>query len=149
MAAKLVADRAVPGLSIAVVYEDQIVYLEGFGLREMGKPETVDADTGLPDRLAVEAGLLDGHREAGQRRHRLLGFEDRRPRSGLPARRSLSDGRAHHPRPVQPPQRPSRHCRRRPRGDRLRPCRDSWRLRFVKPVVELPRRLFLFEFRHD
>src|SRR5262249_48685281 len=33
------------GLSIAVVYEDQVVYLKGFGLREMGKTETVDADT--------------------------------------------------------------------------------------------------------
>src|SRR5262249_60024697 len=45
MAEKLVADHAVPGLSIAVVYEDQVVYLKGFGLREMGKPETVDPDT--------------------------------------------------------------------------------------------------------
>lgn len=35
----------VPGLSIAVVAEDQVVYLKGFGLREVGKPETVNADT--------------------------------------------------------------------------------------------------------
>src|SRR5262245_20622786 len=39
MAEKLVADHAVPGLSIAVVYEDEVVYLKAFGLREIGKPE--------------------------------------------------------------------------------------------------------------
>ncbi len=45
MAAKAVADGAVPGLSIAVVHDDKVVYLKGFGLREMGRPEMVDADT--------------------------------------------------------------------------------------------------------
>lgn len=45
MAARAVAQGAVPGLSIAVVHDDRVVYLKGFGLREMGRPETVDADT--------------------------------------------------------------------------------------------------------
>jgi len=45
MAAKLVADGAVPGIAIVVVHADEAVYLGGFGLREVGKPETVDADT--------------------------------------------------------------------------------------------------------
>ena len=35
----------VPGLSIAVVFADEVVYLKGFGVREAGKPEAVDADT--------------------------------------------------------------------------------------------------------
>ncbi|MDF9752767.1 serine hydrolase [Arthrobacter sp. ES3-54] len=35
----------VPGVAVAVVYRDQMVYAKGFGLRESGKPETVDADT--------------------------------------------------------------------------------------------------------
>jgi CubicO group peptidase (beta-lactamase class C family) len=35
----------VPGLAIAVVYKDQIVYLKGFGVRETGKPDLVDPDT--------------------------------------------------------------------------------------------------------
>jgi CubicO group peptidase (beta-lactamase class C family) len=35
----------VPGLSVAVVYKDEVVFLEGFGVREVGKPEKVDADT--------------------------------------------------------------------------------------------------------
>ena len=34
-----------PGLAIAVVHDDEVVYLGGFGLREVGRPETVDADT--------------------------------------------------------------------------------------------------------
>ncbi|WP_051094116.1 serine hydrolase [Kaistia granuli] len=45
MAEKAVADRAVPGLSVAVVHNDEVVYLKGFGHREAGKVETVDADT--------------------------------------------------------------------------------------------------------
>ena len=35
----------VPGLAFAVVYEGKVRYLEGFGLREVGKPETIDPDT--------------------------------------------------------------------------------------------------------
>ncbi len=35
----------VPGLAIAIVAGGEVVYLEGFGLREVGKPATVDADT--------------------------------------------------------------------------------------------------------
>jgi len=45
MAERLAADGAVPGIAIAVVHDDAVVYLGGFGLREVGKPETVDADT--------------------------------------------------------------------------------------------------------
>jgi CubicO group peptidase (beta-lactamase class C family) len=35
----------VPGLAVAVVYDDRVVELKGFGVRQVGKPETVDADT--------------------------------------------------------------------------------------------------------
>ncbi|BCP51543.1 serine hydrolase [Kaistia sp. 32K] len=45
MAGKAIADHAVPGLAIAVVHQGEVVYLKGFGLREAGKPETVDPDT--------------------------------------------------------------------------------------------------------
>jgi CubicO group peptidase (beta-lactamase class C family) len=40
-----VETNAVPGLAIAVVFHDQVVYAKGFGVREGGKPETVDVDT--------------------------------------------------------------------------------------------------------
>lgn len=35
----------VPGLSIAIVKDDRIIYSRGFGVRESGKPGKVDADT--------------------------------------------------------------------------------------------------------
>lgn len=35
----------IPGLSIAVVHQDRVIYLKGFGVRKAGAPETVDADT--------------------------------------------------------------------------------------------------------
>jgi CubicO group peptidase (beta-lactamase class C family) len=35
----------VPGLSIAIVYKDEVVYLEGFGVRQAGKSQSVDPDT--------------------------------------------------------------------------------------------------------
>jgi CubicO group peptidase (beta-lactamase class C family) len=45
LAEKQIDDGGVPGLAIAVVHQDEVVYLEGFGLREAGKPDKVDADT--------------------------------------------------------------------------------------------------------
>ena len=38
-------NTGVPGIAAAVVYRDQAVYTKGFGVRESGKPETIDADT--------------------------------------------------------------------------------------------------------
>jgi len=37
--------NGIPGVAIAVVYKDRVVYLKGFGVREAGKSERVDADT--------------------------------------------------------------------------------------------------------
>jgi CubicO group peptidase (beta-lactamase class C family) len=45
LARKTVEAKAVPGLAIAVVYKNKPVYLKGFGVREVGKPDLVDADT--------------------------------------------------------------------------------------------------------
>ncbi|MFD4657833.1 serine hydrolase [Kitasatospora sp. NPDC058444] len=35
----------VPGLALAVVHNDKVVHAKGFGVRELGKPDTVDPDT--------------------------------------------------------------------------------------------------------
>ena len=35
----------VPGVAVAVVYRDEVVYAKGFGVREVGKPEPIDTDT--------------------------------------------------------------------------------------------------------
>jgi CubicO group peptidase (beta-lactamase class C family) len=42
---ELLKKTGVPGLAIAVVYKDQVIYLKGFGVREVGKPDRVDPDT--------------------------------------------------------------------------------------------------------
>ncbi|SJM34427.1 serine hydrolase [Mesorhizobium delmotii] len=45
LAEGVVADGGVPGLAIGVVHGDKVVFVKGFGHREAGKPEAVDADT--------------------------------------------------------------------------------------------------------
>ncbi len=35
----------VPGIAIAVIHQDQVVYKQGFGVRAAGKPDRIDADT--------------------------------------------------------------------------------------------------------
>ncbi|RWG83477.1 MAG: serine hydrolase [Mesorhizobium sp.] len=45
LAQRAVSEGAVPGLAIGVVHDDEVVFLKGFGHREVGKPELVDADT--------------------------------------------------------------------------------------------------------
>ena len=45
LAQKEIANNGVPGLAIAVVFQDKMVYAKGFGVREVGKSATVDADT--------------------------------------------------------------------------------------------------------
>lgn len=38
-------ETGVPGIAVAIVFDDKLVYSRGFGVREVGRPETVDADT--------------------------------------------------------------------------------------------------------
>jgi CubicO group peptidase (beta-lactamase class C family) len=45
LARRMLKTTGVPGLSVAVVHRDRVVYLKGFGVREAGKDEPVDADT--------------------------------------------------------------------------------------------------------
>ncbi|MFJ4671239.1 serine hydrolase [Kitasatospora purpeofusca] len=39
------AKTGVPGLALAVVYKDKVIHAKGLGVRQLGKPETVDPDT--------------------------------------------------------------------------------------------------------
>ncbi|MFE7585975.1 serine hydrolase [Streptomyces gardneri] len=43
--AELMKRTGVPGVSVAVVYEDKVVHLKGYGVREVGKDARIDADT--------------------------------------------------------------------------------------------------------
>ncbi len=45
MAQNAVDSGQVPGMSISVVLGDRVLFAEGFGVKEMGKPDKVDADT--------------------------------------------------------------------------------------------------------
>jgi CubicO group peptidase (beta-lactamase class C family) len=45
LARQTLKKTAVPGMAIAVVYKDEVVFLKGFGVREAGKDESVDEDT--------------------------------------------------------------------------------------------------------
>jgi CubicO group peptidase (beta-lactamase class C family) len=44
-AAKAGRDWNVPGFSVAVVKDDKVVFSKGYGVRQLGRPEAVDADT--------------------------------------------------------------------------------------------------------
>jgi CubicO group peptidase (beta-lactamase class C family) len=39
------ASTGLPGMAVAVVYRDEVLYSKGFGVREVGKPEKVTPDT--------------------------------------------------------------------------------------------------------
>src|SRR5262249_40890193 len=45
LAQKKIDDNEEVGLAVAVVYKDKVVFAKGFGLREAGKSDKVDADT--------------------------------------------------------------------------------------------------------
>lgn len=45
LAAKTMEKTGVPGMAIVIVHRDRVVYLKGFGVRQAGKEEPVDADT--------------------------------------------------------------------------------------------------------
>ncbi|HYE16211.1 MAG TPA: serine hydrolase, partial [Pyrinomonadaceae bacterium] len=44
-AARAGRDWKVPGFAVAIVKDDKVVFAKGYGVRELGKPGTVDADT--------------------------------------------------------------------------------------------------------
>src|SRR5215210_6060607 len=43
--AKAVKDWKAPGLAIAIVKDDSVVFAKGYGVRELGKPDRVDVGT--------------------------------------------------------------------------------------------------------
>jgi CubicO group peptidase (beta-lactamase class C family) len=45
LAQQTLEKTGVPGMAIGIVYQDQVVYLKGFGVREAGTAAAVDADT--------------------------------------------------------------------------------------------------------
>ena len=50
---KQIDQNAVPGLAIAVVFQDKVVYAKGFGVRDVNTKARVDSDTVLPVPVAT------------------------------------------------------------------------------------------------
>ena len=90
--AQAVKEWNVPGLAIAVVKGDSTLFMKGYGLRELGKPDPVTPNT-LFDRLqrksftAAAIGMLvEEGRWVGRQGHPLA--------AGLSALRSVRDARS-------------------------------------------------------
>jgi CubicO group peptidase (beta-lactamase class C family) len=45
LANQTLKSTGVPGIAIAVIHQDQVVFKQGFGVRTAGKPDRIDADT--------------------------------------------------------------------------------------------------------
>jgi len=45
LAQKQIQEKVVPGIAIAVVFEDKVVYAKGFGVRDVNTKQPIDADT--------------------------------------------------------------------------------------------------------
>ena len=45
LASTLIEETGIPGMAVAVVRDGRIVFAKGYGVRDIGEPETVDADT--------------------------------------------------------------------------------------------------------
>jgi CubicO group peptidase (beta-lactamase class C family) len=45
LARQVIDKKLVPGLSVSIVHRDEVVFLQAFGVRQVGKPEAVDVDT--------------------------------------------------------------------------------------------------------
>jgi len=41
----MMEETGVPGIAVGVVYKDEVIFAEGYGVREVGGPDAVDADT--------------------------------------------------------------------------------------------------------
>ena len=71
----------IPGMAIAVVYMDEVIYLKGFGVREEGTPAAVGPDTVFQLASVVKADRRDGRGGAGRGRRGRLGRPDHPSRS--------------------------------------------------------------------
>src|SRR5215218_7910907 len=45
LAETILRQSGVPGMSVAVVHDDALTFADGFGMRELGKEATIDAET--------------------------------------------------------------------------------------------------------
>ncbi len=70
----LMARTGIPGLAIAVVHEDRVVYAKGFGVRRLGDPTPIDPDTVF--QLASVSKSVGATVVAGAVGRRAVGWDD-------------------------------------------------------------------------
>ena len=75
MAEDLIEAGEVPGLAIGIVQGDEVIWTQGFGVRRMGSPDSVDADTVFP--LASLSKPIAATVVAGLVGKRVLDWDDR------------------------------------------------------------------------
>ena len=141
LAASMVARSGVPGAAVAVVAGDTAMYTRCFGLREIGRPDPVDAGTlfqlgGVSQ--AYTTTLLAALAGEGE-----LHWDQplRRVWPGFRLQGSLGLARGHVPRPDGGAQRPAGVRRQRAARLRLRPRRDPAAAALPAPGRRLPRRV--------
>ena len=138
--ARVMKTFEVPGIAVAIVKDGKVVVAKGYGVRKLGEPAPVDAQTLFGIASNTKVFTADGARPAGR------GGQDRVGRAGRPLPAVVPDvgsvrhARADGARPARAPQRPRPGRRRsalvagldlRPQGDRapaaLHPPATSFR----------------------
>jgi CubicO group peptidase (beta-lactamase class C family) len=74
LAAQMMQQTGVPGMAIAVVHDDRVVYAKGFGVRRLGDPAPIDADTVF--QLASVSKTVGASVVAGAAGRRVVGWDD-------------------------------------------------------------------------
>ena len=75
LAGKTLESTGVPGIAIAVVHGDEVLLKKGYGVREAGKPDPIDADTVF--QVASVSKPITLHRAGRARRRRAIKWDDR------------------------------------------------------------------------
>ena len=75
LAQKQIQENALPGLAIAIVFQDKEVYAKGFGVRDVNTKAPVDGGYGVSTRVTIQADWLDSGCRAGRRKKNYVGLK--------------------------------------------------------------------------
>ena len=135
--ARVMREFDVPGVAVAVVKDGRVVLAKGYGVRRVGEPAAVDADTqfGIASNTkAFTCAALSILAEEGQA---VVGRPGHEAPAGVPHERPVGHARGHGARPRHAPRRPRARpgrpdvvaVRRRSRGRRSSAASRSCRRR--------------------
>ena len=75
LAQEQIQKNAVPGLAIAVVFQDKVVYAKGFGVRDVNSKGASRRGHSVSAGIAFETDWLDGRCRVSRRRQNHLGLQ--------------------------------------------------------------------------